>query len=196
MNTTTWIPALALMLSTTALGGCRDPRPTQAAMPMAPALTEQTSRLAPTPPASCATPAPAAQAPAAQARRDDPAVKAPRASKPAAVELKVKRLLLAEAIEGREPVEAKSSFNAKDAKRVYAFVEVENPGAEESEITVTFEPPGGAAAKGHVSLDVGASRRWRTWAFTRGASTPGSWTAVVRGPRGEELARAPFEVTL
>lgn len=187
MKTTTLIPALALILSTAALGGCREPRPAQAVMPIAPVLAEQASRLAPTPAASCATPA--AQPPAAQA-------KAPRASKPAAVELKVKRLLFAEAIEGREPVGAKSSFNAKDVKRVYAFVEVENPGAEESEITVTFEPPGGGAAKGHVSLDVGASRRWRTWAFTRGASTPGSWTAVVRGPRGEELARAPFEVTL
>lgn len=193
MKTATLIPALALILSTAMLGGCREPRPAQAAMPIAPVLAEQASRLAPAPAASCATPAPAAQAPAAQAKQ---AAKAPRASKPAAVELKVKRLLFAEAIQGREPVEARSSFSAKDAKRVYAFVEVENPGAEESEITVSFEPPGGGAAKGQVSLDVGASRRWRTWAFTRGASTPGSWTAVVRGPRGEELARAPFEVTL
>jgi hypothetical protein len=75
-------------------------------------------------------------------------------------------------------------------------VEVENPEAEESEITVTFEPPGGGDARGNVTLDVGASRRWRTWAYTRGARSAGAWTAVVRGPGGEELARAPFEVTL
>ena len=195
MNKTTWISALALVISTAALGGCREPRAPLAAVPVAPVLADQAARLAPPPVASCATPAPADPAKTAPVARADKAdTKTKRASSSAA-KLEVKRLVFAEGIKNREPVAAKTSFSPDEARKIYAFVEVENPGAEESEVTVSFEPPGGGAAKGLVTLDVGPSRRWRTWAFTRGATTAGSWTAVVRGPQGEELARAPFEVT-
>jgi predicted ATPase len=108
----------------------------------------------------------------------------------------VKRLVVADGIAGREPVGAKASFRAADSERIYAFVEVENATGEDAEITVAFEPPGGGAAKGNVPLAVGSSPRWRTWAFTRAARSAGVWTAVVRAPGGDVLARAPFEITL
>jgi hypothetical protein len=120
--------------------------------------------------------------------------KAETPKKPA--KLQVKRLVLAQGIKDREPVEPSTSFEGPEAERVYAFVEVENLSDHEGEITVAFIPPGGGAAIGNVTLEVGSSPRWRTWAYTRGARKAGEWTAVVRSETGEVLAREAFEVTL
>jgi hypothetical protein len=112
--------------------------------------------------------------------------------------LKVRRLVVAEDVERgkREPVGAGTSFKVTKADRLYAFVEVENPEKAESEVFVTFEPQDNGASQGQVSLRVGASPRWRTWAYTRGVKKAGSWAAVVRSKDGAVLARTPFEVTL
>lgn len=205
-TTTTKLSALLLLLLTTATSiGCgeaRSPHAATEARPVAPAATEQAAQVAPpaAPATACPTPpaAPektsAAPAKAATASAEPASKPQKRASAPA--KLKVKRLLLTEKIENREPVDPRDSFEAGESGRIYAFIELENPAAEESEVTVTFEPPGGGASHGNVTLDVGASRRWRTWAYTRAARSAGAWTAVVRGPSGEELARAPFDVTL
>jgi hypothetical protein len=109
------------------------------------------------------------------------------------VPLRVKRLVLARSITAREPVDVTSSFAASEIDRIYAFVEVENPERAASEIVVTFEPEHGSPT-GYVRLDVGASPRWRTWAYTRAARQPGGWAAVVRDGQGTELARTAFEV--
>ncbi|MCC6556534.1 MAG: DUF2914 domain-containing protein [Polyangiaceae bacterium] len=205
-RTTPCISALALFtatLFTAALTGCGEGRAPRAAGEAQPAIAAPAQAPAPAaaPPASCPAPAaasaPAAAPPAASAAPAAPA-KARRAASDAdvAAKLRVKRLVLAEQVKGREPVEEKTSFHAADTDRIYAFVEVENGAEEETEITVSFEPPGGGAAKGNVTLPVGASPRWRTWAFTRGARVAGGWTAVVRAPDGKVLARAPFDVTL
>jgi hypothetical protein len=106
----------------------------------------------------------------------------------------VKRFVLAGAVKDREPVDAGTTFNG--SRKVYAFVEIENRGGAPAEIVVEFQPPGGGAPRGDVTLAVGPAPRWRTWAYTRTASTPGSWTAVVKNRKGDVLARAPFEVTL
>ncbi|KYF68054.1 DUF2914 domain-containing protein, partial [Sorangium cellulosum] len=113
-----------------------------------------------------------------------------------AAELKVKRLVIAEGVKDREPVAPGTTFRAPETERLYAFVELENRSDVEGEVTVSFVPPDGGAPVGNVTLGVGPSPRWRTWAFTRGARRAGEWTAVVRSETGEELARAPFEVTL
>ena len=108
--------------------------------------------------------------------------------------LKIKRLLLARDVDAREPVGPADAFELDEVERIYAFVEVNNRDRVESEIFVTFEPADGPA-RGHVRLRVGASSRWRTWAFTRGVREAGSWAAVVRNGEGELLARQPFEVS-
>lgn len=112
--------------------------------------------------------------------------------------LRVRRLVVAEGVERgkREPVGAKASFKAANVDRLYAFVEVENPEKAETEVFVTFEPEDNGASQGQVALQVGASSRWRTWAYTRGVKKAGSWAAVVRSADGTVLARTPFEVTL
>ena len=109
--------------------------------------------------------------------------------------LAVRRFVLSGGVRNREPIDPGTSFKG-GSQKVYAFVEVENRGGAPAEIVVEFEPPGGGAPHGDVTLAVGAAPRWRTWAYTRTASTAGSWTAVVKNKKGEVLARAPFEVTL
>jgi hypothetical protein len=122
---------------------------------------------------------------------------APAPSEPAvAAPLRIKRLVLATGVSGREPEGAAKIFRQGDLDKLYAFVEVENRTREPAEITVTFEPPQGRSEHGNVKLAVGGHPRWRTWAYTRTARQVGSWTAVVKDERGRTLARAPFEIAL
>lgn len=201
-----WSSALALCA--TILVGCSEAAPSPAttgaqaaaadlAAPVRVAPSAATTPCAVPEQAAAPTPAPAPAAPPATVAG---AVAKPAARRAAVIDasskLRVKRLVVADRVTNREPVGAKALFRAADAERIYAFVEVENASGEQAEITVAFEPPGGGAAKGNVSLAVGASPRWRTWAFTRAARSAGVWTAVVRAPGGDVLARTPFEITL
>jgi len=151
--------------------------------------------------ASAATAAPGGSAAAATAKASDKAASAPAKTAKAKnldAPLTVRRLVVADDIERskREPIGQKAAFKAKDSDKIYAFVELDNPTKSESEVFVTFEPQGDGASQGQVSLRVGASPRWRTWAYTRGAKKAGNWAAVVRSADGTVLARTPFEVTL
>lgn len=108
--------------------------------------------------------------------------------------LKVSRLVVARAVSGREPVGAARSFTAGDAERLHAFVELTNGARAAGEIFVTFTPPGGGAPH-RIKLDVGAERRWRTWATTRRARVPGAWSVTVTDAGGAVLGRTSFTVT-
>jgi hypothetical protein len=108
-------------------------------------------------------------------------------------DLRIRRLVVSQGVEAREPIGAAESFALAEVDRLYAFVEVHNADAAESEIFVTFEPERGPV-RGHVRLRVGATPRWRTWAYTRGVRSPGTWTAVVRNGEGELLAKTTFVV--
>jgi len=150
---------------------------------------------APTPAPLAATPPACPTAPKAEPAQVSTKAAHPKA-KAAQGKLVIKRLVLAEAVKGREPVGAATTFKADEINKIYAFVEVENKDQLPGEIHVSFEPKGGGEHRGDIQLSVGESPRWRTWAYTRTARKPGEWSAVVRGPGGEELARAPFEITL
>ena len=198
-----------LALCTVSLAGCgerhdaRPPAPTAAASPAATQCPEPAAAAAAAPAgqpaATVMAPAPAATMTAPASAASVVAGKGSRETKEkgrGAAELKVKRLVIAEGVKDREPVAPGTTFHAPETPRLYAFLEVENRSDVEGEVTVAFVPPGGGAPVGNVTLGVGPSPRWRTWAFTRGAQKAGEWTAVVRSETGEELARAPFEVTL
>lgn len=114
---------------------------------------------------------------------------------PRAQHLGIRRLVIAHGVRDHEPVDAATDFTLGEATRVYAFLEVENKEKAPGAVVVTFEPPSGKVEHGDVKLSVGASPRWRTWAFTRAARELGTWTAIVRDERGQELARATFDVT-
>ncbi len=108
--------------------------------------------------------------------------------------VRARRLVVARAVDQREPVGASEVFELGDGDRIYAFVEAVNETAEPVTLTVTFEPESGETT-GHVALEIPAgAARFRTWAFTRNIARRGEWQAVVRGPDGAILARRPFVV--
>ncbi len=189
-----WTTVLAL--GTSALLGCngsprtevsREARATDA-QTIATATAEAQK---PAAPLEVKTTQPLSQASAAVAAPKK--VEASRSNKVAS-HFSIKRLVVAEGVKDHEPVRAGTFFTGD--KKIYAFVEVENPGKEEGEIVVSFEPPDGSAPRGDVTLNVGATPRYRTWAYTRGVRQAGTWVAVVKNRRGEELGRAPFDVAL
>jgi hypothetical protein len=104
----------------------------------------------------------------------------------------VNRLVVARGVEAREPLGVDTTF-AKDEKRVFAFVEVANPERAPGEVTVEFLDPAGHVQP-PVELTVGDSPRFRTWAFTRRAHTPGEWKALVKDENGHVLAETAFQV--
>ena len=110
--------------------------------------------------------------------------------------LRVRRLVVARGIEGREPVGASDTFDGEDA-RLYAFVDLANRG-DATEVEVSFEPEvvsHDAHVSGLVTLEVpGEVGRHRTWAWSRGVHAPGAWSVVVRDLEGHELARTPFTI--
>lgn len=201
MNTLTTRWMTALVLSSIALAGCggrpeahtENPAQAPAAPPVA-LLPDPGTAPAPTAAPPSTQPAPAPQAAASPAPQAPSGARTTAPAQP--VKLKVRRLVIAQGVQNREPVEPGNAFRAADTDRIYAFVELENEAQADSEVTVAFIPPGGGAPIGNVSLDVGPHPRWRTWAYTRGARKAGEWTAVVRSPSGEVLARTPFEITL
>jgi hypothetical protein len=179
---------LAAALGAFVLGGCKDAAPDHAVAQPDPVISAPSASPEPAAPVTVAPP-PAAPtgAPSTTLAANPANAKAPAGT------LVVKRLVLAHGVKDREPVDAGASFKGAGHK-VYAFVEVENHGREESEVLVEFQPPGGGAPHADITLAVGAAPRWRTWAYTRSATTPGTWTATVKGRRGEVLARTTFEV--
>jgi len=188
---TQMIRAMVLMVGTAALSGCGehgDVRPTAEVAP-------------PPAPRAPAPAAPVAVASACGSTCPAPVIAAPQGTEPrratlsADERLSVKRFVLARGVKDREPVAPGTSFKG-DTHKVYAFVEIENRGRAPAEVVVEFEPPGGGAPRGDVTLAIGSAARWRTWAYTRTASIAGAWTAVVKNKKGDVLARAPFEVTL
>ena len=184
--------SIALISTMLAVAGCKDET-------TCPAVKAEEPRAA----ASEVTPAvtPAAVQPAAAPAGTE------KAEKPAVVEktdepeydvdidadLRVKRLVLAQDVENREPVKPATEFTKKDASRIFAFVEVGNPDQKDSEIFVSFKPAGGKEGA-PIRLRVGASPRWRTWATTQNARSAGTWEVIVRNPRGEIIGKQSFTV--
>jgi hypothetical protein len=105
--------------------------------------------------------------------------------------IRVKRLVVTQAVEDREPVEVQE---VSPSTPVIAFVEVVTDGREDQNVVVTFEHETGDRV-GLVNLNVpGNKARWRTWGRTYDVNRDGRWTAVVRDSRGEELGRTAFTV--
>ncbi len=146
------------------------------------------SQAAPTPPPEVAS----ARAPATATATAPPPVASVKVDVPRASKLAVKRLAIARGVDQHEPVDPGTSFDAT-AQKVYAFVEVDNPERLPGAITVEFQPPS-KKYEGRITLGIGETSRWRTWAFTRQAHEVGEWTAIVRDDKGRELAREKFDV--
>jgi hypothetical protein len=106
--------------------------------------------------------------------------------------LRIKRLVVTQAVEDREPVAVSEVVDAETP--VIAFVEVASGASEDQQVVVTFEHEKGYSA-GLVNLSVpGNKPRWRTWGRAYNIKQGGRWTAVVRDSRGAELGRTEFVV--
>jgi hypothetical protein len=106
--------------------------------------------------------------------------------------LKIKRLVVTQAVEDREPVAVTDVVDSETP--VIAFVEVASGSTEEQQVVVTFEHEAGDQVS-PVNLSVpGNKPRWRTWGRTYNVNRDGRWIAVVRDSRGEELGRTEFTV--
>lgn len=193
---TRWTTVAAVVLgATTMMAGCGQRsgvRATaQADAPVATAPAAVTPVTSASAAAACPTQAPPTPVGAMEPVKPEPR----KAALGGDERLTIRRLTLAHGVRNREPVDPGGAFKVGSGK-IYAFVEIDNRGRAPGEIVVEFEPPGGGAPHGDVTLAVGPAARWRTWAYTRTAQTPGSWTALVKNHKGDVLARAPFEVTL
>ncbi len=115
---------------------------------------------------------------------------APSAAAAVVTPPEVKRLVLATAVENREPVAL--AGEAQPGEALTAFVELANPGSAPAHLVVTFEHSSGQKV-GFVKLEVpGSSARYRTWARTQNIRQGGAWEAVVHLEDGTELARQSF----
>lgn len=133
-----------------------------------------------------------APAPVVEAKVETPfASRVQNSLKQGLAALKIKRLVVTQAVEDREPVAA----DVVDAETpVIAFVEVASGSTEDQQVVVTFEHETGDRV-GLVNLSVpGNKPRWRTWGRTYNVNRDGRWIAVVRDSRGEELGRTEFTV--
>jgi len=101
--------------------------------------------------------------------------------------VKVDRFVLAEKVEGREPVNEGDVFST-DTKEIFAFVQLANEKDPPYAFTVHWEPAEGPASPYGVKLTVPTASRWRTWSWTRIKREPGHYKAVLRTVDGEESA--------
>jgi hypothetical protein len=181
---------LAFSMLSFAIVGCSNQSVERTPVACAPVAQPEIAKVATTAAPTLATPAPEPVA----------AAKAEPKKKTAATEtshsLSIKRLVVATGMNHKEPEGVATLFRKSEVDKLYAYVEVENDSQSKEQITVSFEPPDGRIARGNVTLDVGSSKRWRTWAFTKNADQVGSWTAVVKDADGRTLARQPFEIAL
>ena len=122
---------------------------------------------------------------------DEPAAVAAVDEAEPAPSLELTRVVVARAVEGREPVGLPPL--SVDLERAFLFVEARNDGPADATLAVEWIGPDGTHGA-PIELSVPVAARWRTWATTsRVHGAAGSWTVVVRvGER--ELARRSFEV--
>lgn len=94
------------------------------------------------------------------------------------------------------PVDPSTSFARTDG-RMFVVVQLENPTAAASNVTVTVEradqPVG--TRRGGVVLEVPARRRYRTVARFTTNREPGRYRAIVLSASGEVVGQTEFEVT-
>lgn len=145
-------------------------------------------------------PAPAQESPAPTSERVAPTAPSPSASAAATTpvqaekaELAIRRLVVARGVEGREPTDPTDRVTLSEGERLYAFVELHNRNGVPGAVSVEFEAESGRTT-GAVRLSVGASPRYRTWAYSTQIDEPGVWHAVVRDEAGRVLGRHEFDV--
>lgn len=201
------IAIAALTLLTAPLGGCREPEPLDTKT--IEQAAEPASILTSTAPAAAETPdEPVRSTETTKSEQSEVVTRAEPKPKPEAVSpsddsfvpetessdgLTLVRLVTASDVDQREPTLVSSRFGT-DEERIYAFVEAKNESEVDKTLSVHFIGPG-QEVSGGIELEIPASvPRWRTWAYTRHARTPGLWRVEIRDEAGTLIGALPFEV--
>jgi len=154
----------------------------------------------PAPPAERPAASPGAPTPEVEPTPPPPPAVPPPDAAPAAGQLvaengvSLANLVVARDVDKRQPVDPGTSFAAPEPIRLYAIFDVTNPERAEGQLSVSWLTPDGKE-RGRVALSYPDQPRWRTWAFHSHVGQPGRWEAIVRTEDGQELGRAPFDVT-
>ena len=102
----------------------------------------------------------------------------------------IKRLLVCQDVQDREPVGVASTFSSATEK-VYAFMEaVEIP----ADTTADFVWYHGTDELTRVTVKVGQGGRWRTYANKNLYGLTGPWRVEIQDAEGSILGTAEFEV--
>lgn len=103
------------------------------------------------------------------------------------------RLLLARAIEDREPAETQAPFEASSDYALYVYMDLNNRGGPDHQAVITWRH----AATQHENtqtMDIGSSPNWRTWVRHRlGSRRAGSWVVEVAMEDGCVLGSLAFD---
>ena len=103
----------------------------------------------------------------------------------------VTSLLFCREVKDREPEQVDFAPSA-NGERIYAYLKLFNKG-EERQVKITWKLAGKNFH--HITLNVGRSARYRTWAYmTLDEAKQGPWTVEVRDDEGTMLAVMPFMV--
>ena len=106
----------------------------------------------------------------------------------------INRLLLADAIEAREPIAHIGDVGA-NGDRVYLFMDARNPSGPDTTLTVTWTFDGDATREVTQIVEVGPSPRWRTWVAKRFfARDVGVWHVEVFDENDTFVDMVSFQV--
>lgn len=107
----------------------------------------------------------------------------------------LRQFALATEVEERQPVDPGDTFSRGEVERIYAFLDVRNPGREPVTLTVHWARPDGSDRFEATEIEIPGHRRWRTWAYTSPSRLgPGEHLCRVTTPDGDEIGRRRFRV--
>lgn len=102
----------------------------------------------------------------------------------------VTRLLIAGAVEDREPVGVVNAF-AASTEKVYCFLEANDVSADTTVSFVWYHNDQETAA---VSLQLGKSKRWRTYSSKKLGGRTGEWKVELQDAAGNVIDTTTFTV--
>jgi hypothetical protein len=109
--------------------------------------------------------------------------------------VELKRVVFAQGVKDREPVNEGTSFSRADTDKVWVFLELANHNDATLALDVRWEPVDGGTSARSVSLSVPKAKRWRTQAFTSTDKKPGTYRCVIRTADGTVLVSRTVEIT-
>jgi hypothetical protein len=102
---------------------------------------------------------------------------------------------LAPEMDGRTPLEPRTSYSKTEDDQVYCYFELANPEQEATTVTLAWEDANGQGRGAPTQITVPGNRRFVNYRYTSVSwRRPGTYSCVVRH-EDDELGRIAFTVT-